>query len=61
MGELVELDDHRPHWTGPCRCQGCGCDWVAVVPEGADLEKLECPECGEFEGFMPYPDPQEAL
>jgi len=29
-------------------CRNCGHRWVAIYPYPVGVEKLECPECGEF-------------
>lgn len=48
MTDLVKLDEHRPHISGPVACTRCRHEWTAVRPVGADL--LECPACGAIRG-----------
>lgn len=49
MGNVVSLNDHRPHNFGPAKCLGCKHEWYAVVL-APEKECLECPECGKFKG-----------
>lgn len=44
MTDIVNLDEHRPHISGPVVCTRCRHKWVAVRPVGVDL--LECSACG---------------
>ena len=48
MTDIVGLDEHRPHISGPVACTRCRHKWTAVRPVGADL--LECPACGAIRG-----------
>lgn len=48
MSDIVDLDEHRPHISGPVVCTRCRHKWVAVRPVGTDL--LECPACGANRG-----------
>ena len=48
MTDIVKLDEHRPHISGPVACTRCRHEWTAVRPVGADL--LECPACGAIRG-----------
>lgn len=48
MTDIVELDEHRPHISGPVVCTRCRHKWTAVRPVGTDL--LECPVCGASRG-----------
>ncbi len=34
-------------WTGTARCRECGHTWLAVAPDGIDLE---CPKCHQLAG-----------
>lgn len=43
MGDVVTLDDQRPHWSGVPLCVHCGREWVGVWPDGC--ESLQCPKC----------------
>lgn len=60
MGDVVDINENKPHITGSVRCIECHYEWVAVVAE-ADWQKfpwLECPKCklekGRFHGhFLP--------
>lgn len=57
MGEIINLNERRPHISGNALCLGCGEIWVAVAPIGT--VELKCPKCstwkGVFEG-MTAPD-----
>ncbi len=46
--DVVELDSHRPHNTGPAICIVCRHEWVAVAPAGTIW--FECPGCGVHQG-----------
>lgn len=48
MGDVIDLDDHRPHNSGPAKCLACKREWVATAPVGA--VELECPGCGCMTG-----------
>ena len=48
MSDIVALDDHRPHMTGPVVCLRCDHSWIAVRPLGVIF--LECPKCGAHRG-----------
>ena len=48
MGEIVDLDAKRPHWSGIASCLRCKHEWVAVAPVGTD--DLQCPSCGSGSG-----------
>lgn len=50
MGELVALDDKRPHLSGKALCLNCSKEWVAVAPLGTTA--LQCPECGLLKGVF---------
>jgi hypothetical protein len=50
MGEVTSIDEHRPHYAGPCSCLKCTHEWTGVVPLIA--KDLECPSCGEMRGVM---------
>lgn len=45
--EIIDLDAHRPHYSGWVRCL-CGHVWMSVWPEtlGDDPDCLECSACG---------------
>jgi predicted RNA-binding Zn-ribbon protein involved in translation (DUF1610 family) len=43
MGEVVSLDEMRPHLSGEALCLNCGNVHVAVAPVG--VAWMECPEC----------------
>jgi len=53
MGEVIELDDYRPHVSGEAACLLCGHMWVAVAPVGTVV--LECPGCHSMAGRFLYP------
>lgn len=50
MGELVSLDQQRPHLAGTGFCLECRHEWEAVAPIG--VVGLECPKCGTHKGTM---------
>lgn len=43
MGELIQLDDYRPHDVSKVTCDWCGHLWIAVYP--SETVDLECPKC----------------
>jgi hypothetical protein len=43
MGELIELDKHRPHLVIEATCGYCDHWWTAVIPTTA--KKIQCPGC----------------
>ena len=45
--KVTELDEHRPHYSGPAECSSCRYSWVAVAQTKDDLE---CPNCGNMAG-----------
>lgn len=48
MTNIIDLDEHRSHLSGPVICTRCRHKWIAVRPIGTDL--LECPSCGANRG-----------
>lgn len=55
-GNVVALDEHRPHMSGEAVCLHCSHKWVGIQPVGALA--MECPKCGLYKGvfnsvFMP--------
>ena len=48
MSNVISMDDHRPHLSGPCQCVACRHEWVAVAPVGTTV--MTCPSCGEHKG-----------
>ncbi len=46
MGDVTELDDHRPHEFWEAMCVKCLNRWIAIVPCGILLKKVECKKCG---------------
>ena len=46
MGDITELDEHRPHEFWEAMCVKCLERWIAVVPVGMLLKKVECKNCG---------------
>lgn len=55
MADVVDLlaarTERRPHWSGQCRCLGCGHEWVGVGPIGT-ITCLECPSCSLPKGVI---------
>lgn len=47
--EVVELDAHRPHLSGPVLCLRCEHEWIAVRPVGT--YPMECPKCKAMMGY----------
>lgn len=50
MGELIELDEKRPHLAGEAHCIQCGKEWAFVAPIGTVF--LECPDCHVEKGIQ---------
>lgn len=46
---VVELDDYRPHTSGPCHCAQCGYEWIGVILSGQTA--ITCPECNSGKGM----------
>ena len=44
MGDVVSLQEYRPHLAGPARCLHCHHEWQAASEVGV-FAGLECPEC----------------
>ncbi len=44
-GQVIALDDHRPHTVAHVFCRACGVDVVSVHPVCADPNRLQC-RCG---------------
>lgn len=45
----VDLDEHRPHVSGPVLCLRCEHEWVSVRPVGT--HPMECPKCHAMMGY----------
>ena len=52
MNNIIILNDHRPHYTGPVRCPHCNHFWTGVYL--VETDELDCPECN---GLLPAPKP----
>ena len=55
---VINIDDYRPHMSGPVRCIQCGHEWDAIAPIGTS--ELQCPECLTYKGVwleLFSPDP----
>ena len=50
MTDVVDLDAHRPHLSGPVLCLRCQHEWVSVRPVDTP-PGLECPQCGAMMGY----------
>jgi hypothetical protein len=54
VSELIllerEREEKKPHIQGPAICLACKHEWQAVVPAGADVSKMQCPECATMRG-----------
>lgn len=48
MGDVVNLDEYRPHTSGSCTCLECSAEWTGVIPAG--VRAVQCPECGTHKG-----------
>ena len=44
MGDVISLQEHRPHLVGPARCLHCHHEWACVSDVGV-YSGLECPQC----------------
>jgi len=56
MNDVIQLQDYKPHATGPCKCSFCGEKYVGVMPIPLNSDQgYECPACGRFFGFLEYP------
>ena len=53
MGDVTELDNHRPHEFWEAMCVKCLDRWIAVVPVGVLLKKVECKKCGGATSSIP--------
>jgi hypothetical protein len=53
MGEIIDIDDYRPHWVGIAVCRDCKHEWEAIAPAGI-VSGLECPNCGAMKGGSKY-------
>ena len=51
---VTDINERRPHWSGPALCTRCGHEWRACVPADA-TDELECPECKTFFGIKRGP------
>lgn len=56
MSEVISLQQAReersPHWSGPCKCLGCGHEWHGVGPVGTHI--VECPDCELMKGHVKF-------
>lgn len=50
MGNVIELDENRPHRTAEVICVQCRKRYWCVWPVGTPLKDLECVNCGP--GFV---------
>lgn len=59
-GEVVELDDHRPHAVGYAVCD-CGWWCVSTVDMRADFDHLECGGCGQMTAALQANAPADVV
>jgi hypothetical protein len=52
MGDVVNLNDARPHSEGEAFCLDCKHQWVAVAPSG--VVWMECPACHLMRGRFKF-------
>ena len=45
MGNVTDIDEHRPHRVFEAMCVVCVHRWIAVSPTETPLKELECPRC----------------
>lgn len=53
MGDVVSIEDFRPHCSGEAVCSQCKHEWVAVAP--LRTTELQCPSCSTYKGLFKYP------
>ena len=46
MGDIIELEEFKPHIVHEVICVKCCHRWIAVAPETLLLKEYQCPECG---------------
>lgn len=46
-------EQNSPHWSGQCKCIGCGHEWVGVGPIGTMW--VDCPSCNFPKGHPKHP------
>ena len=46
MGDIIFIDDYKPHKVSEVICIICGNRWIAIRPETTRLDELCCPNCG---------------
>ena len=46
MGDVTDIEDYRPYEFWEAMCMKCLDRWIAVVPCGILLKKIECKNCG---------------
>lgn len=44
--------ERDPHWSGKCKCLGCGHEWVGVGPIGVMI--VDCPSCNLPKGHIKH-------
>lgn len=60
MGEVVSLEERKPHMTGKAICIACHHEWVATTPVG--IIWFECPSCHTEKGtYINYCRPPERI
>ena len=50
MGEIVDINQNKPHMSGPAKCLNCGHKWQAVILKDGYEGGFECSECGQLKG-----------
>ena len=49
MGDVIDINDKKPHIAGTARCLACKHEWQVVALVGT-VEGFECPNCGLEKG-----------
>lgn len=45
MGDIVDINENKPHFIAELMCVRCTNRWIGVVPEELWLKELVCPKC----------------
>jgi hypothetical protein len=60
VGEVINLDHHRPHQVTLEKCRHCGKRAVGVVPrlDALDLDSLQCWSCSRHTSAVTHTAPE---
>lgn len=52
MGQIIDINENKPHCTAELMCVNCLHRWIGVWPADTWLKDLLCPHCNHVGGVI---------